>query len=161
MYVRKAPTIVPVTVSAPPTSAGAMLVRPKLPSRSLSWNLRHSRAPIASLRWGASGHDGDEARTRSLCRELGKHPRTARHGLILKLGGHGHEPWLSVDDRRRPVLRARREHGRGERSWRTHGSDGYQLDRRARPVPGDQLPHWQAFRGRRGRVGPRPAGASP
>jgi hypothetical protein len=29
----------------------------------------------------------------------GKHPRPAPDGLILQLGGHGHEPWLSVGDR--------------------------------------------------------------
>jgi hypothetical protein len=40
-------------------------------------------------------------------RELGKHPRPARYGLMLQLGGHGHEPWLSVEDRWRPMLRAR------------------------------------------------------
>ena len=26
---------------------------------------------------------------------------------MLQVGGHGHEPWLSVDDRWRPMLRAR------------------------------------------------------
>jgi hypothetical protein len=50
-------------------------------------------------------------------RELGKHPRTAPDGLILQLGGHGQCPWLSVDDRCRPMLRARRGHvRRGRRS---------------------------------------------
>ena len=29
-------------------------------------------------------------------REPGKHPRTAPDGLILLLGEHGHEPWLTV-----------------------------------------------------------------
>jgi hypothetical protein len=32
-------------------------------------------------------------------RELGKLPRAAPDGAILQLGGHGYEPWLSVDDR--------------------------------------------------------------
>jgi hypothetical protein len=63
-------------------------------------------------------------------RELGKHPRTARYRLILQLGGHMHRPWLSVDDRRRPMRRARRGHGRRGRTWLKRGSDGHQLDRR-------------------------------
>jgi hypothetical protein len=41
-------------------------------------------------------------------RELGKLSRTAPDGLILQLGGHGHRPWLSLDDRCRPMLKARR-----------------------------------------------------
>jgi hypothetical protein len=81
-------------------------------------------------------------------RELGKHPRTAPDGLILQLGGHGQCPWLSVDDRCRPMLRARRGHvRRGRRSSKPAG-DGRQLDRRARPVLGDRLLRWQASRGR-------------
>jgi hypothetical protein len=45
-------------------------------------------------------------------RKLGKHPRAAPDGLVLQLGGHGQRPWLSVDDRWEPMLRARRGHGR-------------------------------------------------
>jgi hypothetical protein len=44
-------------------------------------------------------------------RELGKLPRPAPDRLILRFGGHGQRPWLSVDDRRRPLRRARRGHG--------------------------------------------------
>jgi hypothetical protein len=51
-----------------------------------------------------------------LHRELGKLPRTAPDGLILQVGGHRHRPWLSVDDRCRPIFRARRGHGG---AWRT------------------------------------------
>jgi hypothetical protein len=45
-------------------------------------------------------------------RELGKLPRAAPDGLILQPGGHEHRPWLSVNDRWGPMLRARRGHGR-------------------------------------------------
>jgi hypothetical protein len=38
-------------------------------------------------------------------RELGKLPRTAPDGLVLQLGGPGQRPWLSVDDRCRPMRR--------------------------------------------------------
>jgi hypothetical protein len=48
-------------------------------------------------------------------RELGKLPRPAWYGPILQLGAHGHEPWLSVDDRCGPTCRACRGHGRGGR----------------------------------------------
>jgi hypothetical protein len=40
-------------------------------------------------------------------RELGKLPRTAPDGLVLQLGGPGQRPWLSMDDRCRPMCRAR------------------------------------------------------
>jgi hypothetical protein len=90
----------------------------------------------------------DAARTqhgpgRQVHRELGKHLRTARYGPILQLGAHGHRPWLSVDDRWRPMRRARRGHGRRGRGWRRRGGNGDQLGRRVRPVPGDHLPRWQ------------------
>jgi hypothetical protein len=66
-------------------------------------------------------------------RELGKHPRTTPYGLILQLGRHGHRPWLSVNDRWRPMVRARRGHGqRGPGSWEP-GSDGHQPDGRVGP----------------------------
>jgi hypothetical protein len=53
-------------------------------------------------------------------RELGKLPRTARYGLILQLGGSRHRPWLSVNDRWWPMVRAHRGHGRRDdvaRAW--------------------------------------------
>jgi hypothetical protein len=62
-------------------------------------------------------------------RELGKHSRTAPDGLILQLSEHGHRPWLSVNDRCGPVLRARRGHGRRGRSWLRPGGDCRQLGR--------------------------------
>jgi hypothetical protein len=34
-------------------------------------------------------------------------PRATPHGLILQVGGHADRPWLSMDDRCRPMLRAR------------------------------------------------------
>ena len=80
-------------------------------------------------------------------RELGKQPRPARYGLILQLGGHGHRPWLSVDDRCGPMRRARRGHGRRARQDSKPNSDGHQLGRRARAVPGDHLPCWQLANG--------------
>jgi hypothetical protein len=67
-------------------------------------------------------------------RELGKHSRTAPDGLMLQLGGHGHRPWVSVDDRCRPMLRARWGHGRRGRTRRRRAGDGHQLDRRVRPL---------------------------
>jgi hypothetical protein len=55
----------------------------------------------------------DPARTRAMSyRELGKLPRTTPDGPILQVHGHGHEPWLSVDDCCRPMRRTRRGHGR-------------------------------------------------
>jgi hypothetical protein len=62
---------------------------------------------------------------------------------MLQLGGHGHRPWLSVDDRCRPMLRARWGHGRRGRTRRSRAGDGHQLDRRVRPLLGDRLPCWQ------------------
>jgi hypothetical protein len=47
-------------------------------------------------------------------RELGKHARVARRGLLMQLGGRRHQSWLSVHDRWLPMLRARRGHGRRE-----------------------------------------------
>ena len=41
-----------------------------------------------------------------------EHSATAPDGLTLQLAGHGHEPWLSVDDRWRPMRRARWGHSR-------------------------------------------------
>jgi predicted ester cyclase len=83
-------------------------------------------------------------------RELGKHPRTAPDGPILQLGEDAHEPWLSVNDRCRPVRRARWGHGRQGRRSSKRGGNGHLLGRRARPVPRDHLPRWQTAEARCG-----------
>jgi hypothetical protein len=57
-------------------------------------------------------------------------------------------PLLTVRDRQMPMLRARRGHGRRGSTALQHGSDGYKLNRRVRPVHGDHLPRWQASGGR-------------
>src|SRR5215211_5829594 len=76
-----------------------------------------ARRPLyQQRRWGNSaltcavGRSG--RRESNPHRELGKLPRPAPDGVIVQLGGHGHEPWLSVDDRCRPMLR----HGGGTAS---------------------------------------------
>src|SRR5215216_1855040 len=61
--------------------------------------------------WYGDGSLG-EYLSRSCHRELGKHARAAPYGPMLEVGGHGHRPWLSVGDRCRRVVRARRGHGR-------------------------------------------------
>jgi hypothetical protein len=43
-------------------------------------------------------------------------PMPPNPGLLMQLGGRRHRPWLSVDDRWLPMLRARRGHGRRERT---------------------------------------------
>ena len=66
-------------------------------------------------------------------RELGKLPLTAPDTLILPLGGHTDRPWLSVDDRCEPALRARRGHGRRWSPARPEGEALY----------GNHLPRWE------------------
>jgi hypothetical protein len=68
-------------------------------------------------------------------RELGKLHRTAPDGAILQLELHAHRPWLSVNDRCRPMLRARPGHVRESE----HGSGLAALAlprRQVRPVLG-------------------------
>jgi hypothetical protein len=76
-------------------------------------------------------------------RELGKHPPATRYGLIPQLSGLGHEPWLSVNDRCRPIPR----HAGGTAGENGLAPslpvDGHQLGRGMRPVHADQLPRWQ------------------
>lgn len=80
-------------------------------------------------------------------RELGKHPPAALSGLILQPGGHRHDPWLSVNDRWRPMLRARWGHGRRGRRNSKPAGDGRQLGRKMRPALGDHPPRRQAAEG--------------
>jgi hypothetical protein len=75
-------------------------------------------------------------------RELGKLPRTAPYGAILKLGGNRHRPLLSVNDRCRPMLKARpgtageSEHGSGLAPMAPPRRQGEARSRRP-------LPRWQ------------------
>jgi hypothetical protein len=80
-------------------------------------------------------------------RELGKHPRVAHRGPLMQLSRHGDGLLLSVNDRCRPMLRARRGHGRRGRRCSKPTGNGRQLDRRARAVLGDHLPRWQGSTG--------------
>ena len=64
-------------------------------------------------------------------------------GLILQLGGHEQRPWLSVDDRRRPLRRACRGHGGEER--RARARQRWSPARpRVRPAQDDYSARWQA-----------------
>ena len=80
-----------------------------------------SRSPTPPARARRGPAVPDAVRTqrgpgRQAHRELGKHPRTAPDGVILQLSGSGDEPWLSVGDRWKPMVRARWGHGRRERT---------------------------------------------
>jgi hypothetical protein len=87
------------------------------------------------------------ATQRDQYRELGKLPRTARYGPILQLGGYRHRPWLSgMTARNRWLGHVGGTAGEDEAGLR-RGSDGHQLDRRARSVLGDRLPRWQVAGG--------------
>src|SRR5512132_2899098 len=87
------------------------------------------------------------AATRTLCgagegksnrrRELGKQSRPARPTGMLQLRGVACRPWLTVSDRRGPMLGARLGHG-----WRVDRDsgpvdDGTRSGDRARPIQGD------------------------
>jgi hypothetical protein len=80
-------------------------------------------------------------------RELGKHPRTAPFRLMLQLGGRGHEPWLSVDDRCERCV----GHVGGTAPARTRLARAWQRWSPARAMGearhGDHLPRWQAPEG--------------
>jgi hypothetical protein len=54
---------------------------------------------------------------------------------------------LFVGDHCRPMLRARRGHGRRGRTCSKPAGDAHQLDRRVRPVHDDHLSRWQAAGG--------------
>ena len=65
-----------------------------------------SRSPTLTARARQGSAVPDAVRTQhGPGRELGKHSRPAPSGVMLQLRGHGHRPWLSVDDRCGPVRR--------------------------------------------------------
>ena len=57
---------------------------------------------------------------------------------MLQVGGQGHRPWLSVGDRSRPMLRARRGHGRDLTRIATLGAIEFLGPPRRVPAPSEQ-----------------------
>jgi hypothetical protein len=100
------PQVVPVVIAhalgGPAVPQAARTRRGPGPSGSRLAPAPSGSRTAAALRSSATrDRTADQARQmpRWENRELGKHPQTAPEGPILQLAGHGHEPWLSVDDR--------------------------------------------------------------
>jgi hypothetical protein len=67
-------------------------------------------------------------------------PSTPDDSPMTQLSASPDRPLLSVGDRQGPMLRARGGHVRRGRTRLGRGSDGYELNRRVRPVHDDHLP---------------------
>ena len=70
-------------------------------------------------------------------------------GLILQLGGHADRPWLSLDDRCDPMLRAQWGHGRQDDIARSLEAMVASWAGGVRPVQDDRMPRWLASGGGR------------
>jgi hypothetical protein len=93
----------------------------------LTWD-PHSPSMTARARPGPALPDAVRTQRgpgRQVHRELGKHPPVVRRGLLMQLGRRRRRPWLSVNDRWLPMLRARRAHGQRGRHCSKPAGDGH------------------------------------
>jgi hypothetical protein len=107
--------------------------RARCRARQSSAGERHEGSRRLTCALGGSGR-----RESNPHRELGKLPRTAPYGPMLQLGRHGHRPWLFVNDRCRPMVRARWGHGRDVTRSATLASTGFRGIPRRVPGPSER-----------------------